>query len=132
MLLFSNFAQFLQYYSVIHSAYFGVIPQQIAGTIEIIILLIAKPSCLQILIFVTMAKNTASSAFRKIDVDAFNEDNFRDEDGGGGAGAVGAGVSADAGQVGALIQAGKHLEALRMALSHAPLGNKNQQEKVSE
>ena len=27
-----------------------------------------------------MSKNTASNAFRKIDVDAFNEDNFRDED----------------------------------------------------
>ncbi len=79
-----------------------------------------------------MAKNTLSSAFRKIDVDAFNEDNFRDEDGGVGAANVpfsGAGESADVGQVNGLVQAGKHAEALKLALSHAPFGNKNQQEK---
>lgn len=27
-----------------------------------------------------MAKNTASSAFRKIDVDQYNEDNFKEEE----------------------------------------------------
>jgi hypothetical protein len=29
---------------------------------------------------VTMAKNTSSSAFRKIDVDQYNEDNYREEE----------------------------------------------------
>ena len=29
-----------------------------------------------------MAKNTSSSAFRKIDVDQYNEDNYKEEDGG--------------------------------------------------
>lgn len=28
-----------------------------------------------------MSKNTANSAFRKIDVDQYNEDNYREEDG---------------------------------------------------
>ncbi len=78
-----------------------------------------------------MAKNTLSSAFRKIDVDAFNEDNFRDEDGAVGAtnASSGSGERADAGQVNGLVQAGKHAEALKLALSHAPFGIKNQQEK---
>ena len=29
-----------------------------------------------------MAKNTASSAFRKIDVDQYNEDNYKEDEGG--------------------------------------------------
>ncbi len=74
-----------------------------------------------------MAKSTSSTAFRKIDVDAFNEDNFRDDD--QSASAVGAG-DIDAGQLTNLIQAGKSVDALKLALSQAPFGNKNQQEKV--
>lgn len=31
-------------------------------------------------LFLTMAKNTSSSAFRKIDVDQYNEDNYREEE----------------------------------------------------
>ena len=76
---------------------------------------------------VTMSKNTLSSAFRKIDVDAFNEDNFKDEE---SASNSSSSSSADAGQVQQLLQGGKHAEALKMALANAPVGNKNQQEKV--
>jgi hypothetical protein len=31
-------------------------------------------------LFLVMAKNTSSSAFRKIDVDQYNEDNYREEE----------------------------------------------------
>jgi hypothetical protein len=31
-------------------------------------------------LFLKMAKNTSSSAFRKIDVDQYNEDNYREEE----------------------------------------------------
>ena len=75
-----------------------------------------------------MAKNTASSAFRKIDVDAFNEDNFKDDDGP---------ISPDTNnrigneaEITALNTKGKGVEALKAYLSGAPIGNKNQAEKV--
>lgn len=75
-----------------------------------------------------MAKNTFSSAFRKIDVDQFNEDNFRDDDGpvqdrqGGGVNQK---------EVENLIRSGKNADALVSLLSTAPIGNKNQAEKVN-
>ncbi len=75
-----------------------------------------------------MAKNTSSSAFRKIDVDAFNEDNFRDEDVGPASLSSSSGVGSD--QIGAWLQEGKNVDALKAVLSQAPIGNKNQQEKV--
>ena len=79
-----------------------------------------------------MSKNTASNAFRKIDVDAFNEDNFRDEDtaGTGPQPGQGGAVASEA-QIGTWIQEGKTVEALQALLSQAPIANKNQQEKVS-
>ena len=78
-----------------------------------------------------MSKNTASNAFRKIDVDAFNEDNFRDEDtaGTGPQPGQGGAVASEA-QIGTWIQEGKTVEALQALLSQAPISNKNQQEKV--
>ena len=78
-----------------------------------------------------MSKNTASNAFRKIDVDAFNEDNFRDEDtaGTGPQPGQGGAVASEA-QIGTWIQEGKTVEALQALLSQAPIANKNQQDKV--
>ena len=74
-----------------------------------------------------MSKNTSSNAFRKIDVDQFNEDNFKDEEGiSANAGGVSPGSEAIAG----LLQSGKNVEALKSVLSSAPIGNKNQEEKV--
>ncbi len=78
-----------------------------------------------------MSKNTASSAFRKIDVDAFNEDNFRDDDTTSAPNANAGAGSADANQVMALLQQGKGVDALKMVLGQAPIGNKDQQERVS-
>ena len=83
-----------------------------------------------------MSKNTASSAFRKIDVDAFNEDNFRDEDNNSGSAAgqttapSGGGSLTDAAALTSMLQSGKNVDALKAVLSQAPLGNKNQNEKV--
>lgn len=72
-----------------------------------------------------MAKNTASSAFRKIDVDQYNEDNFKEdevdtaEDGG-----------PDENEITTLLNQGKNIEALKAVLQNAPLGSKNQAVKV--
>ncbi|CAH1109111.1 unnamed protein product [Psylliodes chrysocephalus] len=68
-----------------------------------------------------MAKNTSSSAFRKIDVDQYSENNFReDETDSGGS------VGPDENEVNNLLQKGKHLDALKVVLNNAPLGIKNQ------
>lgn len=73
-----------------------------------------------------MAKNTSSSAFRKIDVDQYNENNFREEDL-DVAGAMGP----DENEVNALMADGKLLEALVAVLQNAPLRCKQQHIKVS-
>ncbi|CAD7079009.1 unnamed protein product [Hermetia illucens] len=69
-----------------------------------------------------MAKNTSSSAFRKIDVDQYNEDNFREDelDSSGN-------VGPDESEITSLLNQGKHSEALLAVLQNAPLGCKNQQ-----
>ncbi len=79
-----------------------------------------------------MAKNTSSSEFRKIDVDAFNEDNFKDDDHAGSASSAATSAPSEVeAQVGSLLQAGRGVDALRTALAHAPIGgNKTQAEKV--
>ena len=78
-----------------------------------------------------MAKNTNSNAFRRIDVDQFNEDNFRDEDGTSSHAENSPDVESEKeSQVGNLLSNGHHAEALRLSLANAPIGNKNQEEKV--
>ena len=80
-----------------------------------------------------MAKNTNSNAFRKIDVDQFNEDNFRDDDGpstpldNSGSGSA---ETETESEVSNLLSSGNHAEALKLSLANAPIGNKNQEEKV--
>jgi len=81
---------------------------------------------------VIMAKNTSSNALRKIDVDAYSEDNFKEEEQTDANAAHKEPQSATLAQdVGHLVQSGKQAEALKAALAHAPVGaNKSQQEKV--
>ncbi|XP_068905226.1 actin-related protein 2/3 complex subunit 5-B [Tenebrio molitor] len=69
-----------------------------------------------------MAKNTSSSAFRKIDVDQYCEDNFKEDDGD-----QGGPTGPDENEINSLLQKAKQLEALKAVLSNAPLGSKNQQ-----
>ncbi|XP_055299274.1 actin-related protein 2/3 complex subunit 5-C [Sitodiplosis mosellana] len=73
-----------------------------------------------------MAKNTSSSAFRKINVDQYNEDNFK-EDEIDSNGTVYTGP--DDAEITKLLNTGKNVEALKLVLENAPLTSKNQQAK---
>ena len=75
-----------------------------------------------------MSKNTASNKFRTVDVDQYNEDNFKDDDG-EVVQEKKSGLSSS--EVEALIQKGHNADALKAVLSSAPIGNKSQDEKVS-
>jgi actin related protein 2/3 complex subunit 5 len=68
-----------------------------------------------------MAKNTNSSAFRKIDVDQYNEDNFKDDEQENQQGGI------DENEINTLLNQSKHNEALKFCLENAPLFSKNQQ-----
>ncbi|XP_021950447.1 actin-related protein 2/3 complex subunit 5-B [Folsomia candida] len=71
-----------------------------------------------------MAKNTRSFAFRKIDVDEFNEDNYKEDE----PVELHSPVSGpDEKEIAQLLNQGKGLEALRSCLKNAPLGSKSQQ-----
>jgi len=72
-----------------------------------------------------MSKNTNSSAFRKIDVDQFNEDNFKDDDTQENVGFAGVNES----DITNLLSKGNAAEALKTLLSSAPVGSKNQADK---
>lgn len=71
-----------------------------------------------------MAKNTSSSAFRKIDVDLYNEDNFREDE------ADSAVAQLDESEIASLLAQGKCLDALLLVLQNAPLRCKQQHVKV--
>jgi len=69
-----------------------------------------------------MSKNTQSQAFRKLDVDQYNEDNYKEEDVGDQGG-----VGPDEAEVTNLLNVGKNLDALKIVLRNAPINTKNQQ-----
>ncbi|XP_044742464.1 actin-related protein 2/3 complex subunit 5-A [Chrysoperla carnea] len=71
-----------------------------------------------------MAKNTSSSAFRKIDVDQYCEENFKEDDGD-----QSGNTGPDESEIINLLNQGKNIEALKVVLSNAPLGSRNQQVK---
>lgn len=74
-----------------------------------------------------MAKNTRSAAFRKIDVDEFNEDNYKDEE----PTELQSPISGpDEKEVVQLLNQGKAVDALKNCLRNAPLCSKSQQVKV--
>jgi len=71
-----------------------------------------------------MSKNTSSNAFRRIDVDQYNEDNYREEvDNDPTLG----GSNED--EINNLLAQNKNVDALKNVLQNAPVGNKNQQAK---
>lgn len=70
-----------------------------------------------------MSKNTASSAFRKIDVDLYNEDIYKEEEGTEAQSPPG---SPDEQEITNLLNQGKNIEALKTVLRTAPVGSKNQ------
>lgn len=75
-----------------------------------------------------MAKNTSSTAFRKIDVDEFNEDNYKDEI---VEEQINANLTINESEINSLMMQGKLSEALVVCLRSAPLNTKNQDIKVN-
>lgn len=73
-------------------------------------------------------KDTSSSTFRKIDVDQYSDNNFKEEDADGGAAGP---TGPDENEILTLLSQGKNDEALISVLKSAPLGCKNQQVKDS-
>ncbi|XP_045458742.1 actin-related protein 2/3 complex subunit 5-B [Melitaea cinxia] len=69
-----------------------------------------------------MAKNTSNSAFRKIDIDQYNEDNFKEDES-----EQSIPTGPDEGEVCALLNQGRYIDALKHVLNNAPLGSPNQQ-----
>lgn len=70
-----------------------------------------------------MSKNTESSAFRKIDIDQYNEDNYKEEE---GLDAQSPPAGPDEQEVNQLLNQGKNVDALKIILKSAPTGSKCQ------
>ncbi|XP_059173822.1 actin-related protein 2/3 complex subunit 5-B-like [Physella acuta] len=70
-----------------------------------------------------MAKNTSSSKFRKVDVDQFDEDRFKDDEDGEISG-VDQGPNET--EINNLLARDKCAEALQLVLQNAPANSKNQ------
>jgi actin related protein 2/3 complex subunit 5 len=73
-----------------------------------------------------MAKNTGNTAFRKIDVDQYDEENYKEEEQGEAQSPPG---GPDENEISSLLNQGKNVDALRLVLRCAPIGSKNQQVK---
>lgn len=73
-----------------------------------------------------MSKNTSSTQFRKIDVDQYCEDAFRDEENAEVQSPVN---GVDEQEISSLLQGGKFVDALKQVLSNAPVNSKNQHAK---
>ncbi len=69
-----------------------------------------------------MAKNMGNSGFRRLDVDAFNEDCYREDDDAETPSAFGP----DEQEVAGLLKSNRSLDALRAALRNTPVKSKNQ------
>lgn len=67
-----------------------------------------------------MSKNTSSTKFRKVDVDAYNEDNFHDED------VEEETQGPNEGEVQSLLAKSRNLDALKLVLTNPPVATKNQ------
>lgn len=70
-----------------------------------------------------MSRNTTSSAFRKIDVDQYNEDYYKEEE---ASEPHSPPTAPDEQEIVSFINQGKHVEALKILLRSAPAGTKNQ------
>ncbi|XP_053640535.2 actin-related protein 2/3 complex subunit 5-C isoform X1 [Cherax quadricarinatus] len=75
-----------------------------------------------------MAKNTFSSEFRNIDVDQYNEDNYKDDDGEPQSPPIGV----DEATIVSLMNAGNHADALKLLLANAPVASKGKNEQAKD
>lgn len=71
-----------------------------------------------------MAKNTLNNQFRKIDVDQFGDDLFKEED--NMESSSPGSLTLDEKEITSMLNSGKQKEALKMAINSAPLGSKSQ------
>ncbi|XP_068202421.1 actin-related protein 2/3 complex subunit 5-C [Palaemon carinicauda] len=75
-----------------------------------------------------MAKNTLSSEFRNIDVDQYNEDNYKDDD----VEPQSPPIGIDEATIVSHMNAGNHADALKLLLTNAPVASKGKNEQVKD